>query len=524
MHQLFQSSIKLKKKLYIEVLFLIILGMVTSLSLPPFNFFIINFFTFTLFFLFLMRKIDQTEDFIFFLYGWSFGFGYFVTNLYWISISLTFDKDFKFLIPLTIFLIPSFLAIFYGLASFLFKILKLRTKIGSFLTFSLILGVMEFLRGSILTGFPWNLVVYSFSDQLEFISISSVLGTYALNLFCISLFTAPSIFFLSLNKKKYLSIGIFIFLIAVSFYAYGFYHKEKFDKTTKDINEYKIRIIGSNISLDRFYLDIDPISVIEDLVEISKPNLNEKIIFVWPEGSLPKISQKELIEYSWLFEKKFNENHLLIIGTNNYLDINDTRKYFNGFSVFDNKLRILHSYNKINLVPFGEFLPFENLLRNFGLRSLTNNYQSFSRGSERNIIEINKDNFSLKILPLICYEIIYSGKLFNKPEFDLIINISEDGWFGNSIGPKQHFVHSIFRAIESGKYILRSSNNGIAGIINPIGVIEETVEFRKTGYVDLMEIRKIQPTIFSLYGNKIFLFIILLYIFLIFSFNKSNDG
>ena len=272
-----------------------------------------------------------------------------------------------------------------------------------------------------------------------------------------------------------------------------------------------------------FYLDIDPISVIEDLVEISKPNLNEKIIFVWPEGILPKISQKELIEYSWLFEKKFNENHLLIIGTNNYLDINDTRKYFNGFSVFDNKLRILHSYNKINLVPFGEFLPFENLLRNFGLRSLTNNYQSFSRGSERNIIEINKDNFSLKILPLICYEIIYSGKLFNKPEFDLIINISEDGWFGNSIGPKQHFVHSIFRAIESGKYILRSSNNGIAGIINPIGVIEETVEFRKTGYVDLMEIRKIQPTIFSLYGNKIFLFIILLYIFLIFSFNKSND-
>ena len=523
MHQLFQSSIKLKKKLYIEVLFLIILGMITSLSLPPLNFFIINFFTFTLFFLFLVKKNEKTRSLIFFLYGWSFGFGYFIINLYWISISLTFDKDFKFLIPLTIFLIPGFLAIFYGLASFLFKILKPKTKICSILTFSLILGVMEFLRGSILTGFPWNLIVYSFSDQLKFISITSILGTYALNLFCISLFITPAIFFSSSNKKKDFSIGTIIFLIALSLNIYGLSHKEKFDKTTSDVNEYKIRIIGSNISLDRFYLDIDPVSVIEDLIKISNPNLNEKTIFVWPEGILPKISQQELIEYSWLFKKKFNENHLLVIGTNNYLDIDGSRKYFNSLSIFDNKLKVLYSYDKINLVPFGEFLPFENLLRNFGLKSLTNNYQSFSRGSDRNIIEINKHNVSLKILPLICYEIIYSGKLFDKPEFDLIINISEDGWFGNSIGPKQHFVHSIFRAIESGKYIVRSSNNGIAGIINPTGVIEQIVDFGKTGYIDLKEIRKIQPTIFSLYGNKIFLCLILLYIFFIFSFNKSKD-
>ncbi len=513
----------MKTKLYIEVLFLIFLGMITSLSLPPLNYFIVNFFTFSLFFLFLIKRTQQKRGLIFFLYGWSFGFGYFITNLYWISISLTFDQDFKFLMPLTIFLIPSFLAVFYGLASFSFKIFKPRAKISTFLTFSLIFGVTEFLRGSILTGFPWNLIVYSFSNLLEFISITSILGTYALNLFCISLFTAPAIFLTFFNMKKDLSIGILIFVIALSFYAYGLFHKEKFDKITKNLNEYTIRIIGSNISLDRFYSDIDPVSVIEDLVEISNPNLNEKTIFVWPEGILPKISQEELIEYNWLFKDRFNENHLLIIGTNNYIDINGSRKYFNSFSVFDNELRILHSYNKINLVPFGEFLPFENLLRNFGLKSLTNNYQSFSSGSERNIIEINKDNFSLKILPLICYEIIYSGKLFHKPEFDLIINLSEDGWFGNSLGPKQHFVHSIFRAIESGKYIARSSNNGIAGIINPTGSIEQTIEFGKTGYIDLREIRKIQPTIFSIYGNKIFLFLILLYIFLIFSFNKTKN-
>jgi apolipoprotein N-acyltransferase len=175
-------------------------------------------------------------------------------------------------------------------------------------------------------------------------------------------------------------------------------------------------------------------------------------------------------------------------------------------------------------VPFGEFLPFKNIIGKIGLKSLTNNYQSFSSGDQRNIINVNQDNFSLKILPLICYEIIYTGKLFDKLDFDLIVNISEDGWFGQTIGPKQHFAHSIFRAIESGKYVLRSSNNGIAAIINPLGYSEKLVNFGKSGYVDFKEIREIQPTIFYKYGNKIFGLLILLYIFLIFSFIRiKND-
>ena len=102
-------------------------------------------------------------------------------------------------------------------------------------------------------------------------------------------------------------------------------------------------------------------------------------------------------------------------------------------------------------------------------------------------------------MPLICYEIIYSGKLFENSDFDLIMNISEDGWFGQSIGPKQHFVHSIFRAIESGKYVVRSANNGIAAIINPLGIIEKKVNFGQTGYIDLESNKKIQPTLFSKY-------------------------
>ena len=260
------------------------------------------------------------------------------------------------------------------------------------------------------------------------------------------------------------------------------------------------------------------------MIRLSNPNINEKIIFVWPEGILPNISQEELIEYKWLFNENFNNNHLLVIGINREIIRNGSRNYFNSLAVYDNKLTLIDSYNKIDLVPFGEFLPMEKTLRSIGLRTLTNDYQSFSSGDLRDIIEIKSEKFSLKFLPLICYEIIYSGKLSHNSDFDLIVNISEDGWFGKSIGPEQHFIHSIFRAVESGKYVLRSANNGIAAIINPLGIIEQSVNFGQSGYVDFIENRKMQPTIFSKYGNKIFGLLILLYIFLIFSFNKiKND-
>ncbi len=497
--------------------------MISSLSLTPFNFFIINFFTFSLLYLFLCKKLEQKINArISFLYGWAFGFGYFVSNLYWISISLTFDQNLKFLIPFTLILIPSFLALFYGLISYFFVVLKPKSIISSFFIFSLIFGVIEFLRGIILTGFPWNLIVYSLSNQLELLSVTSIIGTYGLNLLCISLFTSPAIIFLSKSKKN-IAVCISLIISFISFYAYGLSQKESFYKADNKIYEHKIRIIGSNISLDRFYNNVNTVSIIKDLIKLSSPNSSEKIIFIWPEGIFPDISQKELKEYRSLFDQSFNENHLFIIGINKRASNNEYKNFFNTLSVYDNELNILDSYNKINLVPFGEYLPFESILKVIGLRSLTNNYQSFSKGKKRKLIEIEHANFTLKVLPLICYEIIYSGRLFKNSSYDFIVNISEDGWFGKSVGPNQHFEHSIFRAIENGKYILRSSNNGIAAIINPIGIVEQRVEFGESGYVDLEEMRKIQPTIFSKYGNKIFGLITLLYILLIFSFIRIKN-
>ena len=128
--------------------------------------------------------------------------------------------------------------------------------------------------------------------------------------------------------------------------------------------------------------------MINELIDISQPNKDDKTIFVWPEGILPDVSQEELIQFKWLFEDIFSKNHLLFIGINSQKTNKEKIDYFNSLSIYDHNLEILNFYNKINLVPFGEFLPFENILKKFGLSVITNNYQSFSSGEDRKIIDI----------------------------------------------------------------------------------------------------------------------------------------
>ena len=287
-------------------------------------------------------------------------------------------------------------------------------------------------------------------------------------------------------------------------------------------NNYVIRALGSNIDLDRFYGNINTTFVIDELIELSNPDLNTKTLFIWPEGIIPNINQSELKKFRASFDDKFNKNHLLGIGINSYEKKIDRNIFYNSFSIYDYEINLINAYNKIKLVPFGEFLPFEKILGSVGFKSLTNSYQSFSSGKSREIIDINQNNFDIKILPLICYEVIYTGKISDNNEYDYIINISEDGWFGKSIGPHQHFTHSIFRAVESGKYLIRSSNNGIAAIINPTGFIEKKIPLGNSGYIDFSEKRIQNTTMFSQHGNKMFLITILLYIFLIFSFNRIS--
>tara|TARA_B100001741_G_scaffold304532_1_gene295749 strand:- start:1675 stop:2250 length:576 start_codon:yes stop_codon:yes gene_type:complete len=187
--------------------------------------------------------------------------------------------------------------------------------------------------------------------------------------------------------------------------------------------------------------------------------------------------------------------------------------------VLDKDINVLAKYRKNKLVPFGEFLPFESILSNLGLKKITQGYRSFSSDNKRKIISV----FNLDILPLICYEIIYSGEIVKYDEnYDLIINISEDGWFGDSIGPYQHFSHSVFRSIEEGKNLIRSTNNGISAYINSRGEIMNKIESTEEGVISVKSFKKTEKTLFSSFGNKIFFYFLIIYTSLIFFLKKKE--
>ena len=271
----------MENKKYLEFILLIALGAFTSLSLPPYNYLLINFLTISLFFIYIFQKKKLNVKKHTFLYGWLFGFGYFLTNLYWISISLTFDENFSFLIPFALILIPLFLGIFYGLATYIFFKIDLKNSISSLFLFSLLFGLIEFIRGNIFTGFPWNLIVFSFSENLEILQVLSFIGTYGLNMLCISFFASPAIFILRQNKKEILVCIIFL-LSPILFFKLGSNNISSFELSKSVKNEYVIRTIGTKINLDRFYGNSDTAEVINELIKISQPDKNTKTVFLWP--------------------------------------------------------------------------------------------------------------------------------------------------------------------------------------------------------------------------------------------------
>ena len=474
--------------------------MLTSFSLPPYNLFFINFLTLPLLLYILVNYVDKKT--ISFFVGWVFGFGYFISNLYWITNSLTFDVNFKFIIPFALVLIPLFLAIFYGLVTFLCNFFNLKNKVSSILIFSILFSSIEFLRSFIFGGFPWNLIVFSLSNNLPSLQILSYVGTYSLNLLSITVFLFPIIFFFNYkNSKKLIIFCVGLILVTLNF-LYGNFNIEKYEKKKYDNLVSVIRVISPNIPIERFLLNQDTEKNINELIALSNPNNDKKTIFIFPEGIITSIYFKDLKLFKNIFKRKFNINHKIILGINSVKE----SKIYNSLAVLNNETELLYKYNKNKLVPFGEFLPFENILKKLGLKKITQGYQSFSSDNKREVLNIDQ----LKFIPLICYEIIYSGNInTNQKYYDFILNISEDGWFGKSIGPAQHLSHSIFRSIEEGKNVIRSTNNGVSALVNPKGQIIKQIS--EKGYFDINKIKRVNKTYFAKHGNKIFFYFVLIY-------------
>ena len=490
------------------------LGLISSFSLPPYNLFYLNFFSYPV--LLWVLLFYSKNKIISFNLGWMFGFGYFISNLYWITNALTFEEIFKPLIPFALVLIPLFLGLFYGFSTLVFSFLNPQKNLLSILILATILSIFEYIRGYLFGGFPWNLIAFSFVNYLEFIQILSITGTYTFNSLVILLFLFPIVLFFNYKIKIKISIFIFSLLALSTNYFWGNSNLKEFELTKKKDLGFNIKIISPKIDINRYFQNENTSEFILELINVSKPNPSSETIFILPEGILSSIYFEDLNKFKALFLNNFSKKHKIILGMN----INENQKIYNSLLVVNNELNILQKYYKNKLVPFGEFLPFENILSNLGFKKITQGYQSFSADNRRDFISFN--NFSF--VPLICYEIIYSGQInSSEKNYDFILNISEDGWFGNSIGPYQHFSHSIFRSIEEGKPVIRSSNNGISGFINSKGQVIDKILTTDKGFIEIQSFKKSNNTIFGSHGNKIFFYFLFIYISLIFFFKIRGN-
>jgi len=516
----------LNKRFFILFFFPIFLGGFSVFSFQPFNFFFINFFSLSaLFWLILYVKkksksVYRKKPFVknLFFLGTSYGFGFFFFSLYWIVYSMTFDDEFKIFIPFGLIFIPLFLSLFFSLPIILSGYL-INEKISSIFLVALLFGFADFMRSIILTGFPWNLWIYSLSSNVENLQLIDSLGFFSLNLIVVTLFFFPAVLFFK-NSNKYFVLCILIILF-FSNYFYGSYKinttETGIDSLNKKIN---FKIVTAGLKLSEFK---DPTDVASKLIKLSEPKKEKKTIFVWPEGTFgsenfSNIKNNKKIRS--LFKTNFSKNHLIILGATTAKKYKQKEEYFNSMILIDNNLNVVSQYDKKKLVPFGEFLPFENFLNKFGMKKITPGYSSFSKGRGKSILEFSYNQNNLKLLPLICYEIIFPNLIegsFGK--FNFVVNISEDAWFGESVGPHQHFAKAIFRSIESRKFVIRSANKGKSVFIDPNGKVVKVLEPKEAGNIEL-QIPLVEPTKNQLKKSLIFFSLLITYVFIFFISRK----
>ena len=307
-------------------------------------------------------------------------------------------------------------------------------------------------------------------------------------------------------------IGLFI----LGLYIFGSFIINKNNKFVSTVGEkILIKIVSPNFDLEYGLTEKDVEQRLRKLIRYSDPVKGKKTLFVWPEGVFSGYSYNEILSFKELIKKNFSNDHLIIFGVNkmNF----EMKQFYNSMLVVDNNFELIQSYNKRKLVPFGEFLPFDKFFNKFGLKKITEGRGSFLAGSKNKNIKIEK----LNILPLICYEVIFT-ELIQKSDLEtnIIINISEDGWFGSSIGPDQHFVKSIFRAIENNTFFIRSANKGKSAIIDNKGNIIKELNRNETGNLEfevpLIKSKKIK-------NDLIFLTLLITYLFIFLIYRKKHE-
>jgi len=424
----------------------------------------------------------------------KFAFGYFAISLIWIVEPFLVEPWIHgWIAPIALIALPSFLALIWALFAFLghYYFSSVGVVIG--------LSLAEYCRLYLLTGFPWATISYVLLDTTAEKWLS-LLGPYGLTL--LLLFTCFTIAFTLQIRTKINTLSA-IFSIFTLFFVPNFFEKEP----SKNSNV-SVRLIQPNaVQEKKWSKEFAPI-YFEKMIEMTAQKPKTDIV-IWPETSL-------YLTYNSAFEelnkmKKAAGESILIFGA---LKI-DESNFLNNSLIVENKNQETVFYNKAKLVPFGEYLPFINLKSYFKISERSNLFGwGFKKGKGSELLNLSN---GLSFVPLICYEAIFTN--FLKPSVknaDFILQITNDAWFGKSIGPQQHLAQLRIRAIEYGLPVIRVANTGISAIIDANGKLVEKLSVNKSGSLDSFVPSRKYNTIYGIYGNLIFLLLLILAVLIAF--------
>ena len=446
--------------------------------------------------------------------GLSFGIGFFSVSIHWIIFPLRLDKNYEELSFFIAFLFILSLSFFYAFSALAIRFYSLRLKVRSrfFLDvyiFSLIFFFFEILRSNILSGFPWNISAHIWGFDHRMYGIVKFIGVEALSF--VTIFWVVLTSKLLLADQKISSMLSFICLPLFLILSSNIILKNSEKKESLNI-----RLIQPNIPQKIKWDRKHYLNNLKNLIKLSnsKTSLEEEIdLIIWPESAIPffiENNQEDLI----FFKKNFSPKQNLILGAIRKSTSNND-KLFNSFFHIKNG-KIISVYDKINLVPFGEFIPFRKLIP---LKKITEGSTDFSKGLDKKLLRLKNNNIEIYIQPSICYEGIFPYNITTTPFPNVIINITNDAWFGATTGPGQHLTATRFRALEIGLPLIRVANTGISGFYNQNGKAIKSLGLNERGKIDAKVFfrsdGKVAPT------NKIIILLFLIFFIAILCISKD---
>jgi apolipoprotein N-acyltransferase len=484
-------------------------GASTVLALPPVEFWPVPFITFPV----LVWLIDGAAGGkrggvpAAALAGWWFGFGYFVAGLYWIGNALLVDaKTFGWLLPFAIVGLPAALALFTAFGAALARLLWTRGAL-RILSLAFALTLSEWLRGHLFSGFPWNTFGYALATPSVLAQSAALVGVWGLTFIAVAVYASPAVLAdeAAESRRPWLAPAVSALLL-VAMAAYGAARLNS--NPTSYVAGVRLRIMQPNLAQDDKFNYSQKQAVMSRYLALSdrasgpqSSGVADVTHLIWPESAFPFFLTREADALAQIADL-LPEGTVLITGGVRAPELAPgpaiTRAY-NSIYVIDHDGSVLSVYDKVHLVPFGEYLPFQDFLERLGLMQLTKVRGGFIPGDRRRAMSVPR---APSFLPLVCYEIVFPGQVASRGErAGWMLNLTNDGWFGRSTGPYQHFQQARVRAIEEGLPLVRAANTGISAVVDPLGRVIRSLPLGSEGVLDASLPTALPPTLYARLGD-----------------------